>query len=560
MSSCQASQSSAGTTKITVGPTEHGMRLDAFLSRFDDISRSRAKKIVEEGLCLINGKPCLSADSRVVEGAELEFSTPELFAALKPEEGELDIIYRDEHFAVINKPVGLTVHPCPSCPEGTLAHRLLAHFPELAQMEGQRPGIVHRLDKDTSGIMLAALDETARLALSEAFAEREVGKTYLALTRGVPPRQGQVNQPIGRHPTLKTKMAVVPEERGGKPALTEWHTLYADPARRFALLAVDIHTGRTHQIRVHLTHIGHPLWGDTLYAPRDRADPAPRQMLHAWKLAFMHPVSGKPLTFQCPPPADFVTVARSFAIRPQRVVITGTPGCGKSALLKTLEARGLPVWSADKVVAELHQPGADGWTLLRQRYGERFLLPLTPQKGTGKKALPSLDKSLLTQAMIDNPALRSEIEHMLHPLIYASLALFWQRNASAELTVAEVPLWFETAATSMDSCFSSLTGYRFVKAEDADIVVVTVACPTAIRHARLRATRDWDDARIAAVDSWQWLEEEKIKASALAVDNSGSEADLVTHADNLLARLHAMREEEAIVLDQQLQVLWGESE
>lgn len=544
---------------VTVGAAEHGMRLDAFLSRYDDISRSRAKKIIEGGFCLLNAKPCLNADTRLSEGIVVEFTTPELATSLAPEQGALDVLYRDAHIAVINKPAGLTVHPCPSCPEGTLAHRLLAYFPELAQQEGLRPGIVHRLDKDTSGVMLVALDETARLALGDAFAERKVGKTYLALTRGVPPFSGRVDKPVGRHPTLKTKMAVVPEERGGKPALTEWRTLYADPARRFALLAVDIHTGRTHQIRVHLAHIGHPLWGDALYAPRGTAQAAPRQMLHAWKLALNHPVSGQPLAFHCPPPPDFAAMARSFAIRPQRLVLTGTPGCGKSSLLSLLQEHGLPVWSADTVVAELYQPGADGWTLLRQRYGERFLLAAPPEKGTSKNALPPLDKALLAQAMADNPTLRSEIEHMLHPLVYSSLALFWESNVNTALAAAEVPLWFETA-TSQSARSDAVSGDRMVKNSDIDTVVVTVACPASIRHARLQASRGWSLTRTAAVDSWQWPEDAKVKASTLAIDNSGNKADLAAHANSLLLRLHTMREEEARVLDTHLRGLWGETE
>lgn len=326
----------SGGAKYTfrVGPEDRGTRLDAFLSRATGLSRARLKKAVRDGLCRVDGAVCAEADLRLTPGREVVVVLPDTDAALRPEAGDLAVLYRDASVVVLNKPAGLTVHPCPSCPDGTLVHRLLAHFPELGKLEGFRPGIVHRLDKDTSGLLVAALSEPARLALTSAFAARAVRKTYLAVTRGVPEAEGRVDLPLGRHPTLKTKVAVVPENRGGKPALTDWRTLYADPAGRFALLAVTIHTGRTHQIRVHLAHIGHPLWGDRLYAPHDPAcaDPAPRHMLHAWKLAFPHPVTAETMAFVCPPPPDFAACMDALARHTQRVALTGTPGDRKSVV------------------------------------------------------------------------------------------------------------------------------------------------------------------------------------------------------------------------------------
>ena len=190
------------------------MRLDAFLGTAAELSRSRVKKLVEQGGCLVDGAPCADADYRVRPGQIVELSMPGASDALAPEEGPLDIVYSDADIAVVNKPAGLTMHPCPSCPSGTLVHRMLSRFPQLALQEGPRPGIVHRLDKDTSGLVIVALSERARLRLIEDFAQRRVHKTYLAVTRGVPPAEGTSDLPIGRHPTIKTHMAVVPEEKG----------------------------------------------------------------------------------------------------------------------------------------------------------------------------------------------------------------------------------------------------------------------------------------------------------------------------------------------------------
>lgn len=533
-----------GVTKqsFTVGPEGRGTRLDAFLGHAAGLSRSRLKKAVQEGHCRVDGALCLEADLRLAPGRVVELDIPDADSALQPEAGELAVLYRDAALVVLDKPAGLTVHPCPSCPEGTLVHRLLAHFPELGRLEGFRPGIVHRLDKDTSGLLVAALTEPARLALTGSFAVRAVRKTYLALTRGVPGAEGRVDLPVGRHPTLKTKMAVVPENRGGKPALTEWRTLYADPAGRFALLAVTIHTGRTHQIRVHLAHIGHPLWGDRVYAPHDPAwaDPAPRQMLHAWKLAFPHPDDGRTMAFLCPPPADFPATIEALARRTRNVVLTGTPGCGKSTALRLLGEAGVPVWSADAAVARLYKPGADGWLLLRGRYGERFL---QPSGQAGRPGEEPVDRAALTRALMEDPGLRRELEALIHPLVFADMEQFFAEAglAGAPLAVAEVPLWHES------------------RKPVGDALVVTVACPVPARHARLARKRGWSAEKAAAVDAWQWTEDAKIRASHYVVDNSGTEAELAGRVRVLLERLLERREAERVALREQLSGIWGET-
>lgn len=503
----------------------HGERLDAFLRSVTGLSRSRVKKTVEQGGCLVDGRPCLSPDARLRTGQTLEFALPGPSDVVTPEEGPLDIVYSDADIAVVNKPAGLTMHPCPSCPSGTLVHRLLARFPVLMQQEGPRPGIVHRLDKDTSGLVVIALSERARLRLAEAFAAREVHKTYLALTRGIPPQEGGSEQPIGRHPALKTRMAVVPVERGGREARTAWKTLYAAPSGRFALLAVQIFTGRTHQIRVHMANLGHPLWGDAVYGPRDAEDPAPRQMLHAWKLEFLHPVTGKALAFQCPPPEDMPRAMLALERETQRLILTGTPGCGKSAVLERFRARGVPVWSADAVVAELYRPKSDGWYLMHRRWGDAFF-----------REDGSVDRARLTTLLAETPGMRRELERLIHPLVRASMERFFEQETKARRPVAaaEVPLWFETG---------------WPRPEGANIVVIT--CPDAVRHARLCRTRGWNVEKIAAVESWQWSQEEKAAAAELTLSNAGSLEDLDRGVEALFCTLKERgkaREQERLTL------------
>lgn len=539
----------SAAARVCVGSGGRGQRLDAFLSGELGLSRSKVKRAVREGHCLVDGKPCVDADFRLVPGMELLFAAPRRDAGLEPEAGELDILYQDDHVVVLNKPAHLTVHPCPSCPEGTLVHRLIARVPDLARLDGLRPGIVHRLDKDTSGLMVVALSEEARLELTRAFAAREISKTYLAITRGLPPTCGESRLPLGRHPTLKTSMAVVPENRGGKAAHSEWKSLYRDPGGRFALLAVRIHTGRTHQIRVHLAQAGHPLWGDALYGPtappsgfRAEENAASRQMLHAWKLAFRHPVTGREMRFCCPPPADFPDCMAALSRRMLRLVLTGAAGCGKSSLLRVLESEGLPVWSADAAVAALYAPGRDGWILLRGLYGERFIAD----------DRSPVNKAALAAALAEEPGLRREIEEAVHPLIFHALRDFFEkadRNGSA-LAAAEVPLWHESRHASRAGTFFS------EKSPDAPIAV-TVFCPDKARRERLRTIRGWSAERVALTDSWQMSQEDKAKASDFVVDNCGDEELLRARGRELLQRVTAREEERNAALRAEWETIWA---
>ena len=520
------------TLRFTVPETAGRVRLDAFLGSVVELSRSRIKKLVEQNGCLVDGSLCTNADMRVRPGQCVEFCPPVASETLVPEAGPLDIVYADEDIAVVNKPAALTMHPCPSCPEGTLVHRMLARFPQLALQEGPRPGIVHRLDKDTSGLVVIALSERARLRLIEDFAARRVHKTYLAVTRGVPPAEGVCRLPIGRHPTIKTRMAVVPEEKGGRSAHTQWSTLYASPAGRFALLAVRLFTGRTHQIRVHLAQEGFPLWGDAVYGPQDRNSPASRQLLHAWRLEFAHPVSGRAMRFVCPPPDDFPKAMLALEKGLRRVILTGMPGCGKTTVLERLEARNIPVWSADRAVADQYRPGADGWHLMRQRFGEAFF-----------HADGTVDRAVLTRLLAERPGMRRELERMIHPLVRASMDEFFRKAESAgrSAAVAEVPLWFET-------------GWECPGAEIAVIV-----CPDEIRYGRLRETRGWSDGKIAAVESWQWKQQDKIAAAGMLIRNDGTLEELDGEVSRFLDALLAKDREREKALLALWQARWSEA-
>jgi 23S rRNA pseudouridine1911/1915/1917 synthase len=539
------------TRLFTVTPAEAGDRLDRYLAERmaeSGLSREKIKRGIREGQVLVNG---LTADSprRILREADrVEVGLAPPATRLAPEEGDLEILHQDAFLVLLNKPAGLAVHPGAGRPTGTLAHRLVAHFPELAALEGFRPGIVHRLDKDTSGLLLAALTEKSRLALAALFAGRRVRKEYLALARGVPsPAQGTIDAPLGRHPQARGKRAVVSEARGGKPAQSAWRTLYADPERRFSLLAVRILTGRTHQIRVHLAHLGHPLLGDPLYSPPGEALPAPRQMLHAWKLALDHPFTGARLDYACPPPEDFPQTARALGTRPLRVVITGSPGCGKSTLSRLLAGADAPFFSADAEIAALYARGEAGWRILRARFGDRFV---PDENGP-------VDKRALGRAMRESGAVRREVEFLLHPLVRAAMEEFWRAREARNvpLALAEVPLYLEAGfprssrpslppnAPAADEALAAL-----LNAEPDRPLLLGVSCPFALRRERLLSGRGWTDAVISGMESWQWPEESKMAACDLVIDNSDGEAALKAEAGRLAVRLAALRDTRARLL------------
>jgi 23S rRNA pseudouridine1911/1915/1917 synthase len=306
--------------RIIAPPEAAGQRADRFLAEsIGTLSRSRIKTLIEAGHATRNGARFTQPADPVQPGAAYELSPPQTVAAQpQPQAIPFTILFEDAHLIVLDKPAGLVVHPAPGNEDGTLVNALLAHCGEsLPGIGGERrPGIVHRLDRDTSGVMVVAKTEQALTGLSAAFAARDIERAYIALVWGLPsPAAGQIEGAIGRDPRDRKRMALV--GRGGKPALTSYRSLRALHGAA-SLLECRLATGRTHQIRVHLSAKGHPVVGDPVYLRRipaiSRAVPEPargamldfpRQALHAATLGFRHPATGRSLQFATPLPADF---------------------------------------------------------------------------------------------------------------------------------------------------------------------------------------------------------------------------------------------------------------
>ncbi len=301
------------TAPLAFTLTARAPRLDAYLAaEHPDLSRSRWKQLIEEGHVFLNGTPVRKPNTALATGDELRCTLPEPAPiGLVATDIPLAILYEDSDLIVLDKPAGLVVHPAPGHAADTLVNALLHHCSDLQGIGGElRPGIVHRLDKDTSGVLVVAKNEQAVAALVAQFSAHTVEKEYLALVWGTPGKPSDtIDLPIGRHPVHRKKMAIVSK---GRPAVTRYETLAAKPLA--ALLRVHIETGRTHQIRVHLAHLGHPVVGDTTYGRARHGLPEgldiPRQMLHARRLKIAHPRDGRPMEFTAPPPPDFLAAAR----------------------------------------------------------------------------------------------------------------------------------------------------------------------------------------------------------------------------------------------------------
>jgi 23S rRNA pseudouridine1911/1915/1917 synthase len=309
-----------GAFSFITDETDVGMRLDSVLAKYlEGYSRSFLSVLISDGHIRVGGmlkKSGYRLDAG--EAIEGEIPPPKPVEFL-PEPIDLDILHEDTDLIVVNKPPGLVVHPAPGHSSGTLVNGLLFHCPDIQGIgTALRPGIVHRLDKDTSGLLVVAKNSTTHTELSRQFKQRLVTKKYLALVQGTPPEEaGCIDLPIGRHPVDRKRMST--RSRKGRTAVTHWKILERLPASAF--LEIGLETGRTHQIRVHCQFMGHPIIGDTLYArqrsmkrlcsqlrlPGDLTGlllATPRQMLHAWSLSFRHPVSGKLIQFKADPPAD----------------------------------------------------------------------------------------------------------------------------------------------------------------------------------------------------------------------------------------------------------------
>jgi 23S rRNA pseudouridine1911/1915/1917 synthase len=280
--------------------------LDVWLARaVPELSRARAQALIAEGRALVGGQP-VRASRRVRAGEPVTLSVPPPEPAVpQPEDLPLSVVYEDVHLLVIDKPAGIVVHPGAGAPAGTLVNALLFHVRDLSGVGGvARPGIVHRLDKGTSGLLVVAKDDATHRDLVSQFSGRQVEKTYLAVVAGVPrAREGTIEAPIGRDPVHRKRMSV--RAARGRPARSTYRVL--ETLAGAALLEVRIHTGRTHQIRVHLASIGNPVLGDPVYGGRRTpiAAEAARPMLHAARLSFTHPATGARVHFESPLPADF---------------------------------------------------------------------------------------------------------------------------------------------------------------------------------------------------------------------------------------------------------------
>ena len=307
---------------VTITEEMAGKRLDALLSKLAGVTRSAAVRLIENGNVTINAEPT-AKNTRPTVGARLswEFPPPEPTEAI-PQDIPLEIVYEDDDIVVVNKPVGMVVHPAAGNPDGTLVNALLYHCGgSLSGVGGViRPGIVHRIDKDTSGLLVVAKSDAAHLALTEEIKEHRVSRVYTAIAIGnFREDEGTVDAPIGRHPTDRKRMAVIQNERvKSREAVTHWRVLARGEAEgtRFSLVRCELETGRTHQIRVHLASIGHPLLGDPVYGgDRTAFETHHRalisgQCLHAGELTLTHPSTGKAMTFTASLPADLRELIR----------------------------------------------------------------------------------------------------------------------------------------------------------------------------------------------------------------------------------------------------------
>jgi len=300
------------TVTFQVSEADAATRLDTYLAaHIEGWSRARLQRLIEAGDVLVNSK-LVKASYKVAAHDDIEVElTPAPESNFTPENIPLDIVFEDDHLIVINKPAGLVVHPAAGVHSGTLANALAYHFQQLSHAGSIRPGIVHRLDKDTSGLLVAAKTESAHESLGDQFRAREVFKSYVALVYGAVKQQsGSVEQPIARDPRNRTRMAIV---AGGRGALSLFKVRHS--YQSFTLLDVELKTGRTHQIRVHLAWLKHPVVGDEVYGSgrennvqdvqlRARIRKLNRHFLHAEQLGFRHPQTGKPLKFTAPLPAE----------------------------------------------------------------------------------------------------------------------------------------------------------------------------------------------------------------------------------------------------------------
>ncbi len=293
---------------------EAGIRLDVFLSDKTEMTRSRIGKLIQEGQARIDGKPIQKPGAPIKTGQFVELDVPEVKPVeLTPQDLPISVVYQDDDLAVVFKPSGMVVHPAAGNPDGTMVNALMMKLDGLSGIGGEmRPGIVHRIDKDTSGLLLVAKNDRSHLFLSEQIKEHTVQRAYLSILIGrLKENEGDVHGPIGRHPTDRKKMAIVPEGR-------EAHTHYTvlEELKGATLIEARLTTGRTHQIRVHMASLGHPVLGDPVYGPKKSPYPVEGgQLLHAYKLGFVHPTTGENMLFEAKPEERFEYWRKKLTVR-----------------------------------------------------------------------------------------------------------------------------------------------------------------------------------------------------------------------------------------------------
>ena len=286
-------------------------RIDRYLAaQLPELSRSRIQQLIVQGNVKINDEICTNKKINVIGGDRITLEIPEIKPLeLQAQQIPLDILYEDEHLLILNKPADLVVHPAPGHPDGTLVNALLAHCSYLPGIGGiQRPGIVHRLDKDTTGAIAIAKSELAYHGLQRQLQEKTACREYLGIVYGAPKTEtGTVDLPIGRHPQDRKKMAIISLDKGGRGAVTHWRVL--ERLGNYTLILFRLETGRTHQIRVHSTSMGHPIVGDPVYGSnRSLGVNLPGQALHAWQLKLYHPLSQELIQVTAPLPRSFSTL------------------------------------------------------------------------------------------------------------------------------------------------------------------------------------------------------------------------------------------------------------
>ena len=300
-------------TRLTLRADRPGERADALVCRLvPDLTRSAAQRLLERGAVTSAGRPVRKND-RPVPGDVLEVVLPDPEPIdVRPQDIPLDVVYEDGDVIVVNKPVGLVVHPAPGHPDGTLANALLYHCgSSLSGINGElRPGIVHRIDRDTSGLIIAAKNDRAHLALAAQLQDHSLARTYEAVAVGsLREDSGTVDAPIGRHPVDRKKMAI--DRKNGREAVTHWSVLARYPG--YTHMECRLETGRTHQIRVHLASIGHPLLGDVVYGAKKPVPGLAGQCLHARRLRFVHPATGETVELECPLPEWFQAILQKIS-------------------------------------------------------------------------------------------------------------------------------------------------------------------------------------------------------------------------------------------------------